>query len=82
MFPFTIFGCSKRSDINADATWTWAKNEAFLSGIVKRGDVVVFAGKYNPSLLDPLSVLAKEIQYLRANGYVWTSDYTRMIHSN
>jgi RHS repeat-associated protein len=62
-----------------DATWTWAKNEKFLAGVVQRGDDVIFAGKFNPTLLDKASVLAKEIRYLELRGYKWTSDLTRMI---
>jgi len=42
-----------------DEAWTWAKNEEFLAGVVKRGDEVVFAGKFNPVQLDNTSVLAR-----------------------
>ncbi|MCB0490631.1 MAG: RHS repeat-associated core domain-containing protein [Cyclobacteriaceae bacterium] len=63
----------------ADDAWTWAKNEKFLSEIVKRGDDVVFAGKFNPAKLDPNSVLAKEIKYLVDRGYAWTDDLTKLI---
>ena len=59
-----------------DEAWTWSKNEKYLAGIVKRGDNVVFAGKYNPDLLDSNSVLAREIQYLQKHGYSWNSDFT------
>ncbi|URA10626.1 hypothetical protein [Thermospira aquatica] len=62
-----------------DEAWTWAKNERHLQEIVKRGDEVIFAGKYDPSLLDPSSVLAKEIYYLESHGYRWTSDFTKMV---
>jgi RHS repeat-associated protein len=62
-----------------DKAWTWAKNEEFLAGVVKRGDDVIFAGKFNPTLLDKTSVLAKEINYLESRGYQWTSDFSRMI---
>lgn len=55
------------------------KNVAFLQGVVKRGDVVVFAGKYNPKLLDSRSVLAQEIRYLQRHGYSWSDDFTRLI---
>jgi RHS repeat-associated protein len=61
-----------------DDAWTWAKNEKFLAGVVKRGDDVIFAGKYNPDLLDKASVLAKEIYYLERHGYKWTSDFIKM----
>lgn len=62
-----------------DEAWTWAKNEEFLAGVVKRGDDVVFAGKFNPDLLDKNSVLAQEINYLEKNGYEWTSDFSKMV---
>lgn len=62
-----------------DKDWTWAKNEKFLEGIVKRGDDVIFAGKFNPLLLDPKSTLAKEINYLIDNGYKWTKDFSKLI---
>lgn len=62
-----------------DDAWTWAKNEKFLAGVVKRGDDVVFAGKFNPAKLDPNSVLAREIKYLTERGYQWTDDFSKMI---
>ncbi|GGA92035.1 DUF6443 domain-containing protein [Puia dinghuensis] len=62
-----------------DEAWTWAKNEKFLAGIVKRGDDVVFAGKFNPDLLDKSSVLAQEIKYLVERGYQWTADYSKLV---
>jgi hypothetical protein len=62
-----------------DKAWTWAKNQKFLEGIVKRGDDVVFAGKFNPKYLDPKSVLAKEINFLKDHGYKWTKDFVKMI---
>jgi RHS repeat-associated protein len=65
-------------DVTDDA-WTWAKNRKFLSGIVKRGDDVVFAGKFNPAKLDPNSVLAQEIKYLTKRGYRWTDDFSKLI---
>lgn len=49
-----------------------------LAGVVKRGDDVVFAGKFNPDQLSKTSVLAKEIEYLERHGYQWTSDFTKM----
>ncbi len=62
-----------------DEAWTWEKNEAFLAETVKRGDVVVFAGKFNPQLLDPGSTLAREINYLAEHGYKWVSDLSKMV---
>ena len=62
-----------------DNAWTWAKNEKFLAAIVKRGDDVMLAGKFNKDLLDKTSVLAREIKYLESQGYRWTSDFTKMI---
>jgi RHS repeat-associated protein len=62
-----------------DDAWTWAKNEKFLAGVVKRGDDVIFAGKFNPAKLDPNSVLAREIKYLTERGYKWTDDFSRLI---
>ncbi|HET9058205.1 MAG TPA: hypothetical protein VFN30_15275 [Chitinophagaceae bacterium] len=62
-----------------DDAWTWAKNERFLAGVVKRGDDVVFAGKFNPAKLDPNSVLAREIKYLTERGYQWIDDFSRLI---
>jgi hypothetical protein len=59
--------------------WTWPKNEKFLAGVVKRGDDVLFAGKFNPKKLDPTSTLAREINYLIDNGYKWTSDFVKLI---
>lgn len=60
-----------------DEGWTMRKNVEFLQGCVKRGDDVIFFGKYNPVRLDPNSVLAQEIQYLTKRGYVWTDDFSR-----
>jgi RHS repeat-associated protein len=65
-------------DVTDDA-WTWAQNEKFLAGVVKRGDDVVFAGKFNPAKLDPLSILAKEINYLTTNGYRWVDDFSKLV---
>jgi hypothetical protein len=62
-----------------DQGWTMRKNVEFLQGVVKRGDDVVFSGKYNPARIDPKSVLAQEIRYLKRHGYTWTSDYSKLI---
>lgn len=62
-----------------DEAWSMRKNVEYLQGVVKRGDDVIFAGKYNPKLLDPKSVLAQEIRYLQRHGYSWTDDLTRLI---
>lgn len=62
-----------------DEAWTMRKNVEFLQGVVKRGDDVIFSGKYNPLKLDPSSVLAQEIRYLQRHGYSWTDDFSRMI---
>lgn len=62
-----------------DDAWTMRKNVKFLQGVVKRGDDVIFAGKYNPAKLDPSSVLAQEIRYLQRHGYSWNKDFTRLI---
>jgi hypothetical protein len=62
-----------------DEAWTWQKNLDFLRGVVARGDDVIFAGKFNPALLDKTSVLASEISYLESYGYKWTSDFTKMV---
>ena len=48
-------------------------------GVVERGDNVVFSGKYNPLKLDRSSMLGWEIRYLENNGYVWNSNYTKLI---
>ena len=63
----------------SDEAWTWAKNEKFLAGIVKRGDDVIFSGKFDPARLDPNSVLAQEIKYLVEHGYKWTSDFSKLV---
>ena len=62
-----------------DEAWTMQKNMNFLSGVVKREDNVIFAGKFNPTKLNPKSVLAKEIYYLQKNGYKWTDNYSKLI---
>lgn len=62
-----------------DEAWTMRKNVEFLQGVVKKGDDVIFSGKYNPDLLNPKSVLAQEIRYLQRHGYTWTDDFSRMI---
>jgi len=62
-----------------DDAWTMRKNVKFLQGVVKRGDDVIFSGKYNPAKLDPSSVLAQEIRYLQRHGYSWNKDFTRLI---
>ena len=62
-----------------DEAWTMRKNVKFLQGVVKRGDDVVFAGKYDPLRLNPKSVLAQEIRYLQRRGYSWNKDFTRLI---
>lgn len=59
--------------------YSWIKNLTFLEGVVERGDDVVFAGKFIPKLLDPTSYLAKEINYLKAHGYEWVSDFSKMV---
>ncbi|GAA4314336.1 hypothetical protein [Compostibacter hankyongensis] len=62
-----------------DEAWMMRKNVEFLQGVVKRGDDVIFSGKFNPAKLDPKSVLAQEIRYLQRHGYSWTDDFSRMI---
>jgi RHS repeat-associated protein len=62
-----------------DKAWTKEKNIEFLEGVVRRGDDVVFAGKYDPARLDPTSMLAYEIKYLIDRGYRWTADFSRLI---
>jgi RHS repeat-associated protein len=62
-----------------DEAWTMRKNVEFLQGVVKRGDDVIFSGKFNPAKLDPNSVLGQEIGYLTRHGYSWTDDFSRMI---
>ena len=62
-----------------DEGWTMRKNVEFLQGVVKRGDDVIFSGKFNPARIDPKSVLAQEIRYLKRHGYTWTSDYSKLI---
>ena len=62
-----------------DEAWTMRKNVNFLQGVIKRGDDVIFSGKYNPVKLDPSSILAQEIRYLQKNGYSWDKGFTRMI---
>jgi RHS repeat-associated protein len=59
--------------------WSWRENLKFLVEVVKRGDDVIFAGKFNPNLLDPNSTLAREIKYLISSGYHWTSDYSKLV---
>jgi RHS repeat-associated protein len=63
----------------SDEAWTWAKNEKFLAGVVKRGDDVIFAGEFNPAQLDPNSVLAKEINYLIEHGYKWVGNFSKLV---
>lgn len=65
--------------LNIKGQWSWEKNRRFLLEVVKRGDDVVFAGKYNPKLLDPNSILAKEIRYLTERGYSWTKDFSKLV---
>ncbi len=62
-----------------DEAWTMRKNVEFLQGVVKRGDDVIFSGKYYPLKLDSNSVLGQEIRYLQRHGYSWTDDFSRMI---
>ena len=62
-----------------DEAWTMRKNVEFLQGVVKRGDDVIFSGKFNPLKLDPNSVLGQEIRYLQRHGYSWTNDFLRLI---
>jgi RHS repeat-associated protein len=62
-----------------DEAWTWEKNRRFLYNVVKRGDDVIFAGKFNPGKLDPDSVLAREIRYLTERGYKWTDDFSKLV---
>ena len=62
-----------------DEAWSWPINKKFLAGIVKRGDDVVFAGKFNPALLNPKTPLAREIKYLTKRGYRWTDDFSKLI---
>jgi RHS repeat-associated protein len=62
-----------------DEAWSMRKNVEFLQGVVKRGDDVMFAGKFNPEMLDPKSILAQEIRYLQGHGYSWTDDFSKLI---
>lgn len=62
-----------------DEAWTWAKNRDFLYRAVKRGDDFVFAGKFNPSRLDPSSTLAREIDYLQKWGYRWVDNFSKLV---
>jgi RHS repeat-associated protein len=66
-------------EIPAGKIWDWAANLKFLKGVVARGDDVIFAGKFDPKLLDKTSALANEIDYLISHGYKWTSDFTKLI---
>jgi hypothetical protein len=59
--------------------WSQAKNDAFISGVIERGDDVFFAGKFDPSKLDPGSVLAGEIQQLIDAGYKWVDNFSKLI---
>ncbi len=63
----------------ADEAWTMRKNVKFLEGIVKRGDDVIFSGKFDSDLLKSNSILAQEIQYLQNHGYSWNDNFTRLI---
>jgi hypothetical protein len=58
--------------------WNWGKNLEYLQGVVTRGDDVVFAGKFDPTRLQP-SALKDEIDYLTSNGYRWVEDFSRMV---
>jgi hypothetical protein len=62
-----------------DEEWSWSLNRKFLAGIVKRGDDVIFAGKFDPMKLDSKSVLAREMNYLSKHGYKWNVDFTKMV---
>jgi len=62
-----------------DEAWTWEKNLKFLAEVVKRGDDVVFAGKFDPDLLRPNTALAKEIDYLIEHGYQWVADKSKLV---
>gem|GEM_PF-2160237 len=62
-----------------DQEWSRSKNLKFLKGVVKRGDQVIFAGKFNRKLLDPKSTLAREIRYLTSHGYYWTEDFSKLL---
>jgi len=64
-----------------DGAWSWPKNRRFLYRVAKRGDDVVFAGKFNPRLIagNPKSALAREIKYLDKHGYEWTADYSMLV---
>lgn len=69
---------AKFLDVTNEA-WTWTKNEEFLAGVVKRGDDVIFAGKFNPKLLEAGTALDREINYLIERGYKWTSDFSKLV---
>jgi len=62
-----------------DQAWTKAQNRAYLQDIIKRGDDVIFAGKFDPAKLDPKSTLAWEIKTLIKAGYKWTEDFSKLI---
>jgi len=63
----------------SDEAWKWRTNRRFLRGVIKRGDDVVFAGKFDSGLLQEGSVLDREIKYLQKYGYEWTDDYSRLV---
>jgi hypothetical protein len=59
--------------------WSQAKNDAFIQDVIERGDDVFFAGKFDPSQLNPGSVLAGEIRQLIDAGYKWVDDFSKLI---
>ena len=62
-----------------DEEWTFCKNYNFIKGAAERGDKIAFPGKFNSLELDRGSMLGWEIRYFENNGYVWNSNFTKLI---
>lgn len=68
--------------------WTEEKNRAYIGGIIERGDVVLFAGRFDPSIAEKDSSffdlekgpwLGREIGMLLSAGYTWNEEHTMLL---
>ena len=61
-------------------TEQWAANQKFLDRMIARGDDVILASPVKAA--EPGTCFARELEYLRSNGFTLSTDGTRMLPPN